>query len=148
MVNFRSKHLIRNVYSPISANERQEVVINTIQLADRVSQQCEQLFEQRATYYQAHLLKAELDQASFCFDQHVYIIVFSCYALWPTQSKTQITHPRVSNVTDQNLGNFPNLQRRLPQHLHNSSGLSNHFSLVLPCRLFSSTGHIIVWRID
>lgn len=58
-----SKVLIRSVYAPISDSERHENTMHTIRLADNVTKQCENLIEQRTTsYYQAHLLKAELDQ--------------------------------------------------------------------------------------
>lgn len=36
--------------------------MNTIALADSITEQCENLLEKRSSYYQAHLLKAELDQ--------------------------------------------------------------------------------------
>jgi len=57
-----AKNLVRNVYAPIGLKERQENIGAVIQLADNITKQCEALLEKRNSFYQAHLLKAELDQ--------------------------------------------------------------------------------------
>jgi hypothetical protein len=57
---FRSKRLI-SVYT-LNAEERQQNIQNASQLADSITSQCEKLLENRSSFYQAHLLKSELDQ--------------------------------------------------------------------------------------
>lgn len=55
--------------------------MNVIKLADSVEKQCEKLLEKRNSYYQAHLLKAELDQVISRSQQYTNSVSASSFYL-------------------------------------------------------------------